>query len=99
MQNLIKIYHLVQELWASLLTGNGRTDGQTASHSVARDALRYYTKRISSLIVIISDRRQSKTLILSMNVDQKSLETDFFVAICRPTSDKWQSKNSVSSDF
>ena len=29
MQNLIKIYHVVQGLWPSLLTGNGRTDGQT----------------------------------------------------------------------
>ena len=37
-------------------------------------------------------RRQSKTLILSTNVDQKSLETEFSIAICRPTGDKWQSK-------
>ena len=28
--------------------------------------------------------RQSKTLILSTNVDQKSLETGFSFAICRP---------------
>ena len=28
--------------------------------------------------------RQSKTLILSKNVDQKSLETGFSIAICRP---------------
>ena len=28
--------------------------------------------------------RQSKTLILSTNVDQKSLETGFSIAICRP---------------
>ena len=39
-----------------------------------------------------SDRRQSKTLILSTNVDQKSLETKLLIAICRPTGDKWQSK-------
>ena len=31
-------------------------------------------------------------LILSTNVDQKSLETEFSIAICRPTGDKWQSK-------
>ena len=28
--------------------------------------------------------RQPKTLILSTNVDQKSLETGFSIAICRP---------------
>ena len=39
-----------------------------------------------------SDRWQSKPLILSTNVDQKSLETVFSIAICRPTGDKWQSK-------
>ena len=38
------------------------------------------------------DRRQSKTLILSTNVDQKSLETEFSAAICCQSSDKWQSK-------
>ena len=27
-----------------------------------------------------------------MNVDQKSLETEFLIAICRPTGDKCQSK-------
>ena len=32
--------------------------------------------------------RQSKTLILSTNVYQKSLETEFSIAICRPTGDK-----------
>ena len=35
---------------------------------------------------------QSKTLILLTNVDQKSIKTDFLIAICRPTGDKWQSK-------
>ena len=35
-------------------------------------------------------RRQSKTLILSTDIDKKSLETEFSIAICRPT---------VSSDF
>ena len=38
------------------------------------------------------DMRQSKTLIPSTNVDQKSSETEFSIAICRPTGDKWQSK-------
>ena len=37
-------------------------------------------------------RRQLKTSILSTNVDQKSLETEFLIAICRPTGNKWQSK-------
>ena len=37
-------------------------------------------------------RRQSKTLILSTTVDQKSLETEFSIVICRPTGDKWQSE-------
>ena len=40
------------------------------------------------------DRWQSKTIILSMNVDQKSSETEISIAICRPTI-----KNTVSSDF
>ena len=38
------------------------------------------------------DRRQSKTVILSTIVDQKSLETEISIAICRQTGDKWQSK-------
>ena len=33
-------------------------------------------------------KRQSKTLILSTNVDQKSLETEFSIAICRQIVDK-----------
>ena len=39
---------------------------------------------------ITPDRRQLKTLILSTNVDQNSLETEFSIAICQPTGDKWQ---------
>ena len=38
------------------------------------------------------DRRQSKTFILSMKQRSNSLETEFTIAICRPTGDKWQSK-------
>ena len=30
--------------------------------------------------------------ILSRNVDQKSIDTMFLIAICRYTGDKWQSK-------
>ena len=37
-------------------------------------------------------RRQSKTSILSTNEDKKSLETEFLIAFCRQTGDKWQSK-------
>ena len=37
--------------------------------------------------------------ILSRNVDQKSIETVFLIAICRPTSDKWQSKTLLLSIF
>ena len=44
-------------------------------------------------------RRQSKTPILSRNVDQKSLEIEFSIAICRHTGDKWQSKTMFLSIF
>ena len=37
---------------------------------------------------VLLDRRQ----YISTNVDKKSLETVFFISICRPTGDKWQSK-------
>ena len=37
-------------------------------------------------------RRQSRMFILSRNVDKKSIETVFLIAICRPTGNKWQSK-------
>ena len=40
--------------------------------------------------------RQSKTLILSTNVDKKSLVAEFLVAICRQT---MAVENTVSSDF
>ena len=38
-------------------------------------------------------------LILSMNVDQKSLEIEFLIAICRLTGDKWQSKTLILAIF
>ena len=37
-------------------------------------------------------RRQSKTSILSKNVDKKLLEIEFMIAICHPIGDKWQLK-------
>ena len=58
----------------------------------------------SILLVIIPDywftsqasttpgRQQLKKNKLSTNVDKKSLETEFPIAICRLTGDKWQSK-------
>ena len=42
--------------------------------------------------VITMGSQQSKTLILSTNVDKKWLETMFLIAICHPNGDKWQSK-------
>ena len=42
---------------------------------------------------------QSKTPILSSNVDQKSIETVFSIAICRHTGDKWESKTLFLSIF
>ena len=36
--------------------------------------------------------RQSKMLIPSTNVDKKLSETEFSIAVCRPTGDKWQLK-------
>ena len=44
-------------------------------------------------------RHQSKTLILSINIDKKSLETEFSIAICRQIGDKWQSKTLFLSIF
>ena len=48
---------------------------------------------------ITPGRRQSKTPTLSRNVDQKSLETEFSIAICRHTGNKWQSKTLFLSIF
>ena len=42
--------------------------------------------------IITPDRRQSKTLILSTNIVQKLSETEFLIAICSLTGNKWQSK-------
>ena len=45
------------------------------------------------------DRGQSKMLILSRNVNQNKLETEFSIAICRPTGDKWQLKTLFRTIF
>ena len=44
-------------------------------------------------------RRQSKTPILLRSEDQKSLKTEFSIAICRHTGKKWQSKTLFLSIF
>ena len=41
----------------------------------------------------------SCTLTVSTNVDQKKLETEFLIDICRPTGDKWQSKTLFLATF
>ena len=38
-------------------------------------------------------------LILSMNVDKKSLETEFVIGICCQIGDKWQSKTMFPTNF
>ena len=45
------------------------------------------------------DRQQLKIIIISTNRDKKSLETEFLMAICRPTGDKWQSKTLFLASF
>ena len=50
-----------------------------------------YSKKYSDFS-LTSDRRQSKILILSTDVDQNIVKTEFTIAIFRPTGDKWQSK-------
>ena len=48
---------------------------------------------------ITPGRWQAKSPILSRNVDQKSIETVFLIAICCPTGNKWQSKTLFLSIF
>ena len=50
-------------------------------------------------MLITPGRQQSKAPILSRNIDHKSIETVFSIAICRPTGDKWQSKTLFLSIF
>ena len=51
-----------------------------------------YCQNFEKVSGLAPDRQLSKILTLSTNVDQKSLETVFLIAICGPTGDKWQSK-------
>ena len=44
-------------------------------------------------------KRQSKMPILSRNVDKKLLETEFSIAICRQSDNKWLSKTLFLSIF
>ena len=69
--------------------------------SKSRDNNEPYTSFIASIksARFTLGRRQSKTAILSRNVDQKSVETVFLIAICRHTGDKWQSKTLFLSIF
>ena len=48
--------------------------------------------RLKEQPVLPRDMRQSKTLLTMTNMDQKSLETVFLIAICRQSGNKWQSK-------
>ena len=48
--------------------------------------------RAEGKVFLTPGRRQSKTLLKSMNAGQKSLETMFSIAICRRSGDKGQSK-------
>ena len=71
-----------------------RTQHSDSNESLTSDpsipSLRLY--QLSHCASLTPDRRQSKMLILSTNVDKKSLETEFLIAICRLAGDKWQSK-------
>ena len=60
--------------------------------TVPHIALSVFFSSSVSIVFITPDRRQSETLIISTNIDQKSLATEFSIAICRSTDDKWQSK-------
>ena len=51
------------------------------------------------MCIITTGSRQSKMPILSRTAVQKSIETVFFIAICRLTGDKWQSKTPFLSIF
>ena len=96
-----------QELWGFSLTDHNRLDWCSANprpskrwfempEHVVREYWHacYICKLWSKYTMWFNTpgRRQSKTPILSRNVDQKSLETVFPIAICRPNDDTWQSK-------
>ena len=50
-------------------------------------------------VLYTPDRRISKTLLTIDNADHKSLETLFWIAICRQSGDKWQSKTRFLTIF
>ena len=72
------------------VTNKGSRQGKVRSQNLVEACLKD---------AITPGRRQSKTPILSRNVDQKSLETEFSITICRHTGDKWQSKTLFLSIF
>ena len=47
----------------------------------------------------LTEKRQSKAFIISTNLDQKSLESQFSIAICRQLGDKWQWKTLFLATF
>ena len=55
-----------------------------------------------SCITTISVSHRIEAIVninISTNVDQKSLETEFSIAICRHAGDKWQSKTLCLASF
>ena len=57
---------------------------------------RYFKQKQSKPDILGDNRKRFKQ---STKVDQKSLETVFLIAICRPTGDKWQSKTMFLTVF
>ena len=51
--------------------------------TIVRIVLAMYSVGLYSINT--SDMRQSKTFILSTNIDLRSLETEFLIAVCSPT--------------
>ena len=62
-----------------------------------------HTKLLVCFFSLVSNhtpgRQQLKTAILSRNVDKKMLETEFLIAICHQSGEKWQSKTLLISIF
>ena len=88
----------------SLVPGNDvlcdERSNQKRSHTTEIFCTQSFVRRnTSNFKGNTSARRQSKTLIRSTNIDQKSLETELSIAIYRPTSDKWQSKTLLMAIF
>ena len=87
MCNLIAITHFFRKLKGkSIHIGN--TSGK-----------RIFEYHIFEYHMFTPVRRHSKTSLLSTNVDQKLFETEFLIAINRPTGDKWQSKMLFLASF